>query len=178
MSERDLERPAVTIVAQNPQHFQSIQDSLTLFWPDPPEDIWLVVSWLDASGAFPSAWFRYRDLNQAVTFLQAKAQQFDVYVGMGLRHATCQPVGRGTSNDVGAVGGLWVELDHSGGVHTAKNLPTSYQLMRFIGSLPFEFSLLINSTGGIHAHLLFKELWILDTPAEHAAASLLLRRLR
>jgi hypothetical protein len=168
----------VTIVAQNPQRFQCIQDSLTLFWPDPPEDVWLVVSWTDASKTFPSAWFRYRDLAQAVTFLEEKSREFNTYVGMGLRHATCQPGGRGTNDDVAAIGGLWIEFDDSRGVHTAKNLPTAYQLAKFIKDLPFEFSLLIDSTGGLHGHLLFKEVWVLNTPTEHAAASLLLRRLQ
>ena len=50
--------------------------------------------------------------------------------------------------------------------------------MKFLESLPFQMSLLIDSTGGFHGHLLFKELWILDTPQQHAAAALLLRRLQ
>jgi hypothetical protein len=136
------------------------------------------VSWIDSNKAFDSAWFRCRDLDQAVAVLEEKSQHFNTYIGMGLRHSTCQPVGRGTSHDVGAIGGLWVEFDHAGGVHSATNLPTAFQLMRFIESLPFEFSLLIDSTGGLHGHVLFKELWILDTPEEHAAAALLLRRLQ
>ena len=37
---------------------------------------------------------------------------------------------------------------------------------------------LIDSTGGLHGHVLFKELWVLDTAAERAQAALLLRRLQ
>jgi hypothetical protein len=155
-----------------------LQDSLVLFWTDPPDDLWMVVSWLDHAKKFDSAWFRYRDLANALVFLEEISQTCDAYIGMGLRHAACQPVGRGTSHDVGAIGGLWVEFDHASGVHTATNLPTPFQLMRFIQSLPFAFSLLIDSTGGLHGHVLFKELWVLDSAAEHAAAALLLKRLQ
>jgi hypothetical protein len=155
-----------------------LQDSLALFWPDPPGDLWVVVSWLDHTKKFDSVWFRSWDLDQALVVLEEKAAQYNTYVGMGLRQGTCRPVGRGSSDDVGAIGGLWVELDHAGGVHTATNLPTPFQLMKFIESLPFQFSLLIDSTGGFHGHVLFKELWILDSPTERAAAALLLRRLQ
>lgn len=168
----------MTIVPKNLQHFQMLQDSLTLFWPDPPDDSWIVVSWLDHSKKFDSAWFRCCDRDQALLTVEEKSQHFNTYIGMGLRKATCQPVGRGTSEDVGAIGGLWVEFDHAGGVHTATNLPTPFQLMKFIESLPFQFSLLIDSTGGLHGHMLFKELWILETAAEQAQAALLLRRLQ
>jgi hypothetical protein len=155
-----------------------IQESLALFWPDPPDDLWIVVSWVDPLKGFCSQWVRAGDLDQAVVVLEEKSQQYDTYVGMGLRHAACHPVGRGTSADVAAIGGLWLETDHAGGVHSARQLPTPFQLMKFLESLPFQFSLLIESTGGFHGDLLFKELWILDTPEEQAAAALLLRRLQ
>jgi hypothetical protein len=138
----------------------------------------MVVSWMDHATHFDSAWFRVRDIDQALMVAEEKSHHGNTYVGMGLRHATCHPVGRGTSADVGAIGGLWVEFDDVRGVHSAKHLPTPFQLMKFIASLPFQFSLLIDSTGGLHGHVLFKELWVLDTPAEQAAAALLLRRLQ
>jgi len=172
------ERSTVTIVTTVLRRFQMLEESLALLWPDPPDDLWAVVSWVDHAAHFDSAWFRCRDLDQAFLILEEKSSQYNVYVGMGLRRASCQAVGRGTSADVGAIGGLWVELDHAGGVHTALNLPTPFQLLKFIESLPFQFSLLIDSTGGMHCHVLLKELWILDTPEEHAAAALLLRRLQ
>ena len=165
-------------VTHDPQQFQALQRSLALFWPDPPDDLWLVVSWIDHAKQFDSAWFRCRDRDQACMVIAEKSQNYNTYVGMGLRKAICQPVGRGTSDDVGAIGGLWVELDHAAGVHAATNLPTPFQLMKFIASLPFQFSLLIDSGGGFHGHLLWKELWILDTATEQAQAALLLRRLQ
>lgn len=168
----------MSIVATDPHRFQMLQESLALFWPDPPEDLWIVVSWADPSQGFCSQWVRVRDLDQALLILEDKSQQYDTYVGMGLRRAGCHPVGRGTSDAVGAIGGLWVECDHTGGVHRATQLPTPFQLMKFLEALPFQFSLLIDSTGGFHGHLLFKELWVLDSPGEHAAAALLLRRLQ
>ena len=170
----------MTIVTTDPLRVQMVQESLALLWPDPPDDLWVVVSWADPAKGFCSQWVRVRDLDHALLVLEDKSQQFNTYVGMGLHHAACQPdpTSRGTSATVGAIGGLWVELDHAGGVHSARQLPTPFQLMKFLESLPFQFSLLIDSTGGFHGHLLLKELWILDTPGEQAAAALLLRRLQ
>lgn len=168
----------VSIRIIDPHRVQMLQESLALFWSDPPDDLWVVASWADPAKGFCSQWVRVRDLDQALLLLEEKSQHYDTYVGMGLRRAVCQPVGRGTSDDVGAIGGLWIECDHAGGVHTAKQLPTAFQLMKFLESLPFQFSLLIDSTGGFHGHVLFKELWMLDTPEEHGAAALLLRRLQ
>jgi putative DNA primase/helicase len=101
-----------------------------------------------------------------------------MYVGVGLRHPDCTPTPdiRGASEDVYALGGLWIELDHSAGVHAAQNLPTPQALLAFIEALPFRFSLLVDSGGGYHGYVLFKELWLLDTAEEHQTAALLLRR--
>ena len=61
-------------------------------------------------------------------------------------------------------------------MHAARNLPSPEELLTFIGELPFRFSLLIDSTGGYHGYILFKELWILNTSEERQQAALLLRR--
>ena len=49
-----------------------------------------------------------------------------MYVGLGLRYPHCTPSAgkRGATEDVFAIPGVWVELDHRGGVHAAPNLPT------------------------------------------------------
>jgi replicative DNA helicase len=158
------------IEAQEAQHY------LDLLFPDPPPDTWLVVSWLVAPHDFRSQWFRMAQVGGAARFIVQQAQQCDIYVGLGLRHPQCVPQGRGSCEDVYVIGGLWFEADHNGGVHSAQNLPTPGQLNLFIEGLPFQCSLLIDSTGGNHGYLLFKEHWILDTPEEHQKAALLLRR--
>jgi hypothetical protein len=75
-----------------------------------------------------------------------------------------------------AIPGLWIEFDHQGGVHTATNLPTREELLAFLNILPFQWSVLVDSTGGIHAYLLFRELWVLETTEERQRAQRLLQR--
>jgi hypothetical protein len=156
---------------------ERMRHGCALFWGDAPPDAWLVASW-KSPDAFCSRWFRVADLSALLGLLVRKARIADVYIGMALRSPTCQPSGRGTSDDAYGIASLWVECDHMGGVHTARNLPTPVQLGMFLRSLPFQPSLTIDSGGGAHIHLLLKELWILDTPTERARAQLLLRRVQ
>jgi putative DNA primase/helicase len=155
-----------------------LRHGIRLLWPDPPDDAWLVLSWV-AQGQFCSRWFRMADVSDALTFLLRMARNHDMYVGMALRHPACAPTGRGSSEDAFALGSLWVELDHNRGAHAATQvLPSPLQLRMFLRSLPFTPSLEIDSGGGVHLHLLLKELWILDTPAERERAHALVRRLQ
>jgi phage/plasmid-associated DNA primase len=155
-----------------------LQRYLNQLYPDPPPDAWQVVSWLVAKDVLRSQWFRVAQRDDAARFIVQQAQHYDVYIGLGLRHPHCSayPGTRGTSQDIYAISGLWIEFDHKGGVHTAQYLPTPEELRAFIRSLPFRFSLLVDSTGGHHGYALFKEPWILDTPVEQEAAALLLQR--
>ena len=171
------QRPNASSCNQRSSH-RALQGYLALLFPDPPPNAWLVVSWLDTQRQWRSAWFRTHEIAAAGERILALSARRDVYIGLGLRHPHCRPgTGtRGTSDDVYAIGGLWIEFDHNGGVHAAKNLPTPDELLTFIEALPVRFSLLVDSTGGFHAYALLKELWRLDTPEEHQRASRLLRR--
>jgi putative DNA primase/helicase len=156
---------------------QEVQRYFELLYPNPPDDALLVLSNLN-NRRWYSQWFRIAQSADAAVSASRLAGCYNVYTGIGLRHPDCTPAvdKRGGSADVYALPGLWIELDHNAGVHTAKNLPTPEELLAFIETLPFRFSLLVDSTGGYHAYLLFKELWVLDTPAERDAATLLLQR--
>ena len=155
-----------------------------LLYPDVPRDAWLVVSWPErespVQGAPPmrSHWYRMHQRSQAERFMSNRAARHDLYVGVGLRASSCEPRrwARGKSSDVMAIPGLWLEFDHQGGVHTATNLPTCEELAAFLSSLPFQWSVLVDSTGGMHAYLLFRELWVLETTEEHQRAQRLLQR--
>jgi P4 family phage/plasmid primase-like protien len=151
---------------------------LELLYPDPPGEHYLVVSWVVSPQEICSQWHHPDKILTVVRRIRMLARSMNVYIGLGLRHPTCIPHlhTRGTNADVSILPGVWIELDHNAGTHTATNLPTPGELLAFIEDLPFQFSLLIDSTGGYHGYLLFKELWHLDTPEEHQAATLLLRR--
>lgn len=162
----------------NPASLGAIQRYIELLFPDAPDDAWLVVSWLHAPRDFRSRWFLMADHFDAIKFIADASQFHNTYVALGLRNPQCHDTDgkRGKIEDVFALGGLWIELDHNAGIHSAKNLPSEQDLQRFIAELPFSFSLTINSGGGIHGYLLFKELWILDTSEERERAVSLLRR--
>jgi putative DNA primase/helicase len=160
-----------------------VQRYFDLLFPDPPPDASVVVSWpeqkrLESRWNNFSGWLSNARLPEFCRRLARKAARCNIYIGVGLRHPDCKPDPhtRGSSVDIYALPGLWVELDHSAGVHAANNLPTPDELLEFIAELPCKFSLLIDSGGGIHAYALFKELWLLDTPEEQQDAALLLRR--
>jgi phage/plasmid primase, P4 family, C-terminal domain len=157
---------------------QQVQRYFELLYPDPPDAAWLVVSFFDTNRRWCSQWFPVVQRADAAACAGLMADWYNVYFGIGLRHPDCTPAvtKRGDSTEVYAVPGLWVEMDHSAGVHAATDLPTSEELLAFIDTLPFRFSLMIDSTGGYHGYVLFKEPWLLNTPEEHQAAALLLRR--
>src|SRR5437879_3549577 len=140
---------------------QEVQRHFELLYPDPPDDALLVISYLDTNSRWCSQWFPIAQSADAATSAAQLAGWYNVYHGIGLRHPACTPAPnkRGGSDEVYALPGLYIELDHNAGVHAAKNLPTPDELLTFIQGLPFRFSLLIDSGGGVHAYLLFKELW-------------------
>jgi len=157
----------------------AIRSHLAHLYQDASEDALLVVSWKSPHG-FLSQWFQIEQAEQAAKFIAEKAQHHNVYIGVGLRNPTCSsgPSVRGESKDVYAIPGVWVDFDHAGGNHTAPNLPKPNELRDFISNLPCRFSLLVDSGGGIHGYLLFKELWHLDTPEERSQATTLLKRVQ
>lgn len=159
---------------------EEIERHMALLYAEAPDDAWIVASWIAGPNDFRSSWFLVTDRRKAAQFLREKAEHCNTYMGVGLRHPRCQPgeSNRGASEDVFAIAGIWVEFDHNNGVHTAMNLPSPVELMAFIDQLPCRFSFMLDSGGGFHAYLLFKELWILDTPDEQKRAALLVKRLQ
>ena len=154
-----------------------VQAYFDTLYHDIPEDAYHVASWRSRPDApLKHKWMRAAQVNPEG--IANFAQKADIWLGIGLRHPDCTPQddARGTNEDVYAIPGLWVDLDHKGGTHTAKNLPTQDELLHFIGELPFRFSFIVDTSGGYHGYVLFKELWVLDTPDEHQQAALLLRR--
>ena len=64
--------------------------------------------------------------------------------------------------------GLWFDLDLAYGQHAASTLPTTdTEALDFLTSLPAQPSLIVHSGGGLYPLWLFKEPYIITTPAEH-----------
>jgi hypothetical protein len=108
---------------------QQLTTYLHQLYPDFPAGTWLVVSWPEGR-YFQNRWFAVDQARAIRPFILKMAPQQNVYVGLGLR--AHQTTGRGTSADVGAIGGLWIECDHSGGHHKTPNLTSREQLLQFI----------------------------------------------
>jgi hypothetical protein len=149
-----------------------------LLYPAAPGDAFHVMSWRSHPDApLKNQWVRCADATNLIDHIVQSTPELEIWLGVGLRHPGCTPASdrRGKNEDIYAIPGLWIDLDHSGGVHVAQHLPTPQELLAFIHELPFTFSLLIDTGGGYHGYCLFKEMWLLATPAERHVAALLLR---
>lgn len=155
-----------------------VRHYLALLFPDAPPDAWVVVSWLTQTKQFRSQWFRIKEGKQLTAFVVQHASTVSTYVGLGLRDPDLpgHDGSRGTSAHVISINALWMEYDHSGGQHAARNLPPADALLPWLTRRPQRFSLLVDSGGGIHSYLLFKEPWLLETPDERHRAARLLQR--
>jgi putative DNA primase/helicase len=158
-----------------------IQRFFTQLYPDIAEG-WLVLSRPDPDPTHttPSGkrWLRSEWLNVTQTSLTRVAEiaarlsaQDTVYFGVALQRPDCVPDASHRSTNAGAyvVPGLWFDLDLAYGQHAASALPaTDTEALDFLTSLPAQPSLIVHSGGGLYPLWLFKEPYLITTPAEHA----------
>ena len=152
------------------------QDPLTflrwLYSDDAPG--WLTI-WLWPTKH--TQWFRATHLGQAAAYAVKQAQDCDVYFGVGLRKERLMK-GRGESDDVLVLPGLYVDIDLKHQTHKAANLPETTEDARQLlaDAIPLQPTVLVDSGHGLHGYWLFRELWILETAEERQAAAHLLQR--
>ena len=158
-----------------------IQRFFAQLYPD-VEDGWLVLSRPDPdpTHANPTGkrWLRSEWLDVTQTSLTRVAEiaarlsaQDTVYFGVALQRPDCVPDAYHRSTNAGAyvVPGLWFDLDLAYGQHAASALPTTdTEALDFLTSLPAQPSLIVHSGGGLYPLWLFKEPYLITTPAEHA----------
>jgi hypothetical protein len=137
---------------------------------------WLTISTFDTQ---PTQWFQAHQLEQVAIYCEAIARRYNVYFGLGLRHEQ-RKEGRGESDDVLGIPGLWIEIDIKHPVHTKVNLPETIEeaLALVREALPLRPSLIIHSGYGIHLYWLFRELWLFENADDRQAAYHLLHRLQ
>jgi hypothetical protein len=145
-----------------------------LYGDDPPG--WLTI-WTLPDKA--TGWYPAHKLKQAATYALNRADTHNVYFGLGLRQEQIED-GRGESDDVLGIPGLWIEVDIKHFVHTKVNLPESIEeaLALVLEALPLQPSLIILSGYGIHIYWLFRELWIFEDADDRQEAYHLLHRLQ
>lgn len=107
-----------------------------------------------------------RDATAAGTSL---ARTQNVYFGLGLIQGS--PTGRGTREDVAAIGALWADIDFLGDVH-AKSLPTGEaDFQRLLSTLPLPPSIIVDSGHGRHVYWLQQEPWIFTDEEDRQRAA-------
>jgi hypothetical protein len=151
---------------------------LVLSHPDPdPTHInpktgkrWLRSVWLDLAQT---------SLARAAEIAATLSQHDTVYFGVCVQRPDCQPDPHHRSTNAGAymVPGLWFDLDLAYGQHAASTLPaTDEDALAFLCALRAEPSLILHSGGGLYPFWLFKEPYVITSPAEHAAITALSAR--
>ncbi len=109
---------------------------------------------------------------------QELAPERDVYFSLGLQTTRPQGRARGEVRTVGAIPGLWLDIDFAGGAHAASKdkLPSPDQALAFANDFPLAPSIIVQSGGGFHVYWLFKEPWALECEEERLRAQALSRR--
>lgn len=98
----------------------------------------------------------------------------EVYFGLGLVRGS--PQGRGTAEDMAAIGCLWADIDMAGPAHPGKALPASFEEVKhLLDDMPLAPSVVVDSGHGAHAYWLFKEPWIFEDEADRRLAAALAR---
>ena len=89
------------------------------------------------------------------------------YLGLGIRRQRPDNgSGRGKTDDIIAIPGLWLDLDyHSPGAHKASHpLPPSEDAaLSLLDAAPYKPSLIVHSGHGLQIYWLFKELAVFDS---------------
>ncbi|MGD9893397.1 MAG: hypothetical protein AB7R89_05995 [Dehalococcoidia bacterium] len=128
---------------------------------DLPAAAWLLVWTLPDKG---SRFFR--DHAQAAAYATARAEEHDVYVGVGLRGRDYSPR-RGGTADVTGIVGFWADLDIADPVHKKPNLPPNEgEAINLLNRLPLRPTLKIHSGHGMQAWWLFIEPYLFDDAAD------------
>ncbi len=110
---------------------------------------------------------------EAAAHARARASD-DVYFGLGLVAGT--PRGRGSADDIAAIGCLWADIDLASDAHASKALPTGEaDVQAILAQCGVAPSMLVHSGNGYHAYWLLKEPWVFASSEERAHGARLAR---
>jgi hypothetical protein len=121
-----------------------------------------------------SQWIPLRALDGIVDKFLIGQSYPDLYFGVGLhsRLPETPETNRGGAASVAALSCLWFDLDVACGNHINTDLPTRAEATAFTDKLPFGLpSMVVDTGGGYHLYWLFREMWLLESPAEKQEAS-------
>lgn len=145
---------------------------LQALWGDePPLDLELMLYRL------PSKVATWHTTPKAAAVVAVKAAgRHNVYTGVGLQRDRPPKGERGKSDNVGAIAGLWADIDYQSPAHKAANLPpTEADALALLGELPTP-TIVVHSGHGLQAWWLFREPWVFESEAERLDAADLSQR--
>jgi hypothetical protein len=165
----------------------AIQSFFELLYPRVTEG-YLILSWpsptrrhKDGRQALDNAWHNLATTSLARIAARAATLSADhsVYFGVAVQHPSRQPNPFQRSQNASAyvMPGLYFDLDLASGTHAASTLPaTEAEALAFLQALPSPPSLVVHTGGGLHAYWLFETPVWLQTDAERAAMTHLLKQ--
>lgn len=160
---------------------ESRADFLRELWPDGLPDETRLVLW--SIRAFDGA-REFKDKAERATYSRWVASlddapappDVDLYYGVCLQPATREGrTPRGLARDAVACPGLYADLDVGEKPKGSKRYPpTLADALRILERMPLQPTVvLLSGGGGLHPYWLWREPWVLDTPAERARCAAL-----
>jgi hypothetical protein len=107
---------------------------------------------------------------EAARYAIMRAQQTEVYYGVGLLAAPVASNRRGKVNDIGAIGALWADVDYGPG-HKKAVPPDQDTALQLLGRVQPAPSIIVHSGQGVHAYWLFDGPWRFSDDADRARAA-------
>src|SRR5688500_6354200 len=127
----------------------------------------------------PVEWYPARNLDQIARRAVQLATSPNVYHGIGPRSDTFftklsedeRGKVRGSSTDVIALPGVWLDVDFLHPVHKKTNLPpTANAALKLVAEFPLKPTLIIHSGHGLQVWFLFHELLLLEDEQDRTGA--------
>ena len=148
----------------------SARQFLEALFANKPEELHVLI-WTLADKS--SKWFR--DVDSAIRYAESANGQ-DVFIGVGLTGRDYGPDRRCPSNEIAAIGGLWVDIDLRSDAHPKAALPCTVEEALTILPADLPPTFIIFTGNGIHVWLLFRELYLFRNEHDRAAAAALAKR--
>jgi hypothetical protein len=153
-------------------------DFLSAFFAGKPADQFILV-WTKKQLSVnenekSSIWFRQVD---GAAGAAAQILDRDVYFGVGTSPRDFGPDRRCKADDIGAIYGVWIDIDIADGIHKKTNLPASLDdATALLSDCELAPSFIIHSGGGLQAYWLFERpIIISDVGVREIAKGLAMR---
>jgi hypothetical protein len=130
-------------------------------WTHAPPELYVLV-WTMKGDTKLSYWLQVANLSALNLSAFARPQAGNVYMGVGLSPTDNGPHKRCKADDVGAIAGVWADVDVRGPTHKRDDLPPTVEdALAVVDALGVEPTEIIDSGGGLQPWWLFDAPWVL-----------------